>query len=89
MAVKYLRNAELLMDQRGLSEDLVTEIVENLDKKVVSSDDSDETGTVVSEGIVNNRRVRVTFSKDSTYGGSPEDPLVINTMVLGSIAPPV
>lgn len=82
--VKYLRNAELLINQRELPKSSIEEIVEDESKVVTRSDDSH---TVVSQGSVDGQTVRVVFSEDPDYGGSPTNPLVINTMVLGNVAP--
>ncbi len=82
--VEFSHNAELLMDQRGLSRDSIASIVVDQERLVLPPDDS---GVVVSEGIVpdNNKRVRVIISESDDSGGGSEDrPLVINTIVLGT-----
>lgn len=81
--VSFLHNAQLLMEQRNLPQNEIAEIVIDPNKKVADSPDA---GVVVSEGTVDNQRVRVVISESSVSGGSPTNPLVINTMVLGDAA---
>lgn len=82
--ISFLRNAQLLMKQRGLNEGSIKGIVVD-PKRIIAR--SPDTGVVVSEGTVDNRRVRVVTSEKEATGGSEDHPLVISTIVLEDASP--